>query len=154
MFPDYQKLCRGVFTRPALRLLSGVLPRLAFTVSAPSKPLFQRRILANWSIFPIDTNPFPQNICEPAPGDGVLPTRGNVPPGVQLGVQFIKSQAQADYEKNITEFAGVLANDHISFSLNQGEILGFLGESGAGKSTLVKAFRLYIMSQTTHISAR
>jgi ABC-type uncharacterized transport system ATPase subunit len=34
-------------------------------------------------------------------------------------------------------FPGVLANDHISFSLNKGEILAFLGENGAGKSTLM-----------------
>ncbi|HEM60815.1 MAG TPA: ABC transporter ATP-binding protein [Chloroflexi bacterium] len=34
-------------------------------------------------------------------------------------------------------FPGVLANDHISFSLNAGEILAFLGENGAGKSTLM-----------------
>lgn len=34
-------------------------------------------------------------------------------------------------------FPGVLANDQISFSLNQGEILAFLGENGAGKSTLM-----------------
>jgi ABC-type uncharacterized transport system ATPase subunit len=34
-------------------------------------------------------------------------------------------------------FPGVLANDHISFSLDQGEILAFLGENGAGKSTLM-----------------
>ena len=34
-------------------------------------------------------------------------------------------------------FPGVLANDHISFSLGKGEILAFLGENGAGKSTLM-----------------
>jgi len=34
-------------------------------------------------------------------------------------------------------FPGVLANDHISFSLEKGEILAFLGENGAGKSTLM-----------------
>jgi len=40
--------------------------------------------------------------------------------------------------RNATKrFPGVLANDHISFSLNQGEILAFLGENGAGKSTLM-----------------
>ncbi|MDY7040449.1 MAG: ATP-binding cassette domain-containing protein [Chloroflexota bacterium] len=40
--------------------------------------------------------------------------------------------------RNITkQFPGVLANDHISFSLEKGEILAFLGENGAGKTTLM-----------------
>jgi len=34
-------------------------------------------------------------------------------------------------------FPGVLANDHIDFSLNRGEIHTLLGENGAGKTTLM-----------------
>lgn len=40
--------------------------------------------------------------------------------------------------KNITKvFPGVIANDHISFFLQKGEILALLGENGAGKTTLM-----------------
>ncbi len=41
--------------------------------------------------------------------------------------------------KEITkQFPRVLANDHISFSVDKGEIFSIVGENGAGKSTLMK----------------
>lgn len=35
------------------------------------------------------------------------------------------------------QFPGVLANDHVNFNLNKGEIHALLGENGAGKTTLM-----------------
>ena len=34
-------------------------------------------------------------------------------------------------------FPGIVANDHISFTVRRGEILALAGENGAGKSTLM-----------------
>lgn len=47
---------------------------------------------------------------------------------------------------NISKFyPGVIANDNVSLSVNEGEILGLIGENGAGKSTMMNM--LYGMTE-------
>lgn len=51
--------------------------------------------------------------------------------------------------RNITKtFPGVIANQDVSFMLQEGEVLAFLGENGAGKSTLMNVlYGLYTPDQ-------
>ena len=49
--------------------------------------------------------------------------------------------------KNLTKHYGAKkAVDNISFTVNDGEILGFLGPNGAGKSTTMNILTGYISS--------
>lgn len=41
-------------------------------------------------------------------------------------------------ENLVKKFGSFIANDHLSFEVNKGEIFGFLGANGAGKTTAIK----------------
>jgi len=49
--------------------------------------------------------------------------------------------------KNVTKkYGSQLAVDNVSFSIKEGEVVGFLGPNGAGKSTIMKIINSYISS--------
>lgn len=43
-----------------------------------------------------------------------------------------------EVENLVKKFGGFVANDHLTFHVNKGEIFGFLGANGAGKTTAIK----------------
>lgn len=83
-------------------------------------------------------------VTENAPSSPSLVGRGvmrqdadAISQSVVLAHQGVRSQTVLELRNITKQFPGVLANDHVSITLEQGEILALLGENGAGKTTLM-----------------
>ena len=54
----------------------------------------------------------------------------------------------------VKRFPGLIANDHVDFEAQKGEIHGLLGENGAGKTTLMNIlYGLYHQDSGTRLGA-
>ena len=55
--------------------------------------------------------------------------------------------------KNLTKFYGDrCVVDHVSFRVNEGEIVGFLGPNGAGKSTTIRVIACFLPATSGSVS--
>ena len=60
-----------------------------------------------------------------------------------------------EYKNVVKEYPnGVLATDHISLKIEQGEFVYVVGPSGAGKSTFIKKFRLQVRLKSTNMNLK
>lgn len=63
--------------------------------------------------------------------------------------EYVMRRLKNDY--SVKEF---LANNHVSFALEQGDMLGVIGTNGAGKSTLLKAISGIMVPSEGHVIRR
>lgn len=55
-----------------------------------------------------------------------------------MTISTTKSISRVEVRDIVKRFPGVIANDHINFAVNAGEVHALLGENGAGKTTLMR----------------
>ena len=63
----------------------------------------------------------------------------------------MESRTVIEMQEITKEFPGIIANDHISFDVREGEIHALLGENGAGKSTLMNVLSGLYRPDSGHI---